>query len=181
MKIVIEILKGIMHMNIKTFNRFAVAMLAGLFITIHPSFAQMKININDLLVNPEKFYWQEIIIEGKVVELRQVGDSQGKERKSSSIFEGHYTLEDKFGKKITIESENLPPIGSKFKVTASVKPGEKKNSYGGPCSRISSGHNQVEGAGGQRGIRQHQVYLFQQVKLGQIQDRGKHSLEFCSS
>lgn len=91
--------------------------IAGLFFTV-PGFGQMRIKVHDLLQSPDKYYWQEILLSGKVVDIKR----------SEGLFMGSYTLKCNFGDTIDILSKNLPPMGYKFTVKVTVKPGRVQDS-----------------------------------------------------
>ena len=107
-------------MYIKQSIHMLAAVLTGFFVTIYPysGFAAEKINIKDILDSPEAYYWQDVKIEGEVIEIEH----------SEQLFQGHYILKDKNDDTIKIQCNNLPPVDTKLVVRAAVKPGKETSS-----------------------------------------------------
>lgn len=101
------------------FLRIFAAGATGLWITSYPLFAQIRVKASDINHMPEKYYMQKVILEGKVVNSRHIG----------MTFRGYYTLKCNFGETVDIQSDNLPPMGYKFRVTAIVKHGKETQSF----------------------------------------------------
>ncbi len=99
--------------------RFCAAVLAGMFVTVHPAFSQMRIKAADLMRAPQNYYMQQVVIEGEVISTEH----------STGMFRGTYTLECNYGGQVVIESQNLPAIGYRIEATVTVKPGKDINSF----------------------------------------------------
>ncbi len=106
-------------MLLKTTIKSIAAILTGLFITLNPLFAQVRVKAADLLRAPQNYYWQQIVLEGEVIDTEH----------SVGMFRGTYKLECNYGGQVDIESSNLPAIGYRFEITATVKPGKDENSF----------------------------------------------------
>ena len=106
-------------MNIPFILRVTMAVLFGLFSSVHPAFAQMRIKAQDLDRAPDRYYWQQVIIEGEVIDTKH----------SEGLFKGYYILQCNYGGTVNILSKNLPAVGYQLSVTAVVKPGKNESSF----------------------------------------------------
>lgn len=99
--------------------RFVIVVLTGLFITAPPVLGQMRLKVKDLLLAPEKYYNQTVILEGMVREIQH----------SEGLFMGYYILECHFGGNVNVYSKSLPAPGANYQVTAVINPGKDPKSY----------------------------------------------------
>lgn len=84
------------------------ALAAGCFAS---AFAQEKVFASDVKRNPQKYFNREIKIEGTVVQVQP---------SATSVTQGVFLLEDRYGERIPVRTKELPALGKSFLVTGEV-------------------------------------------------------------
>jgi len=72
---------------------------------------QGKVIVSDVKRNPQKYFNREVKIEGTVVQVQP---------SSTSVIQGVYLLEDRYGERIPIRTKELPALGKSFIVIGEV-------------------------------------------------------------
>ena len=94
-------------------GRIVVSIIAGLQISVIPSFAQMQLKIVDILRSPDRYFNQQVKISGKVTNVQSEDNSMS----------GIYTLVGENNVGLDIISDILPLVGKSYAVTIVVYQG----------------------------------------------------------
>lgn len=83
-------------------------LVAGCFMSV---LAQDKVIASDVKRNPQKYFNREIKIEGTVIQVQP---------SATAVTQGVYLLEDRYGERIPVRTNELPALGKSFRVTGEV-------------------------------------------------------------
>lgn len=81
---------------------------AGCFTSV---LAQDKVIASDVKRNPQKYFNREIKIEGTVIQVQP---------SATAVTQGVYLLEDRYGERIPVRTNELPALGKSFRVIGEV-------------------------------------------------------------
>ncbi len=96
--------------SVSLIGRIFVCICAGLQISVIPAFAQMELKIVDILRAPDRYYNQQVKINGKVTDVRSEDNS----------LSGVYTLVGDHNVGLEVISDILPLVGKSYSVTVVV-------------------------------------------------------------